>query len=58
MNPSYDVIFVGAGIINRSSAYQVVRKVLRVVILESGSIGDGPTGKSLAMGLNWVTPLA
>jgi len=52
------VIVIGAGIINRISAYQLARKCLRVAILERGSIGDGPTGKSLAMGLNWVTPLA
>lgn len=49
MNPSYDVIVIGAGIMGCSSAYQLAKKGLRVAILERGSIGDGSTGESSAI---------
>jgi glycine/D-amino acid oxidase-like deaminating enzyme len=46
MNPTYDAIVIGAGVIGASTAYQLVRRGLKVLILERGSVGSGATGAS------------
>jgi sarcosine oxidase subunit beta len=46
---TFDVIIIGGGIMGCSSAYELARKGVSVVVLEKGTIGQGPTGKSSAI---------
>src|SRR5512142_704555 len=46
MNPSYDAIVVGAGVIGASVAYNLSRRGLKVLILERQSVAAGATGAS------------
>src|SRR4051794_9340180 len=45
---SADVCIVGAGIAGLTTAYLLANSGRSVVILESGSIGDGETGRTTA----------
>ena len=46
MNPSYDAIVIGAGVIGASVAYNLSQRGLKVLILERQSVGIGATGAS------------
>src|SRR5512143_100808 len=46
MNPSYDAIVVGAGVIGASIAYNLSQRGRKVLILERQSVGVGATGAS------------
>ncbi len=46
MNPSYDAIVIGAGVIGASVAYNLSRRGLKVLILERQSAAAGATGAS------------
>ena len=46
---AYDVIVIGGGIMGCSTALQLARRGMKVAILEKGTIGAGPTGKSSAI---------
>jgi sarcosine oxidase subunit beta len=46
MNPSYDAIVIGAGVIGASMACNLSRRGLKVLILERQSAGSGATGAS------------
>jgi len=46
MNPSYDAIVIGAGVMGASIAYNLSQRGLRVLILERQSIAVGATGAS------------
>ncbi len=46
MNPSYDAIVIGAGVIGASISYNLARRGLKVLILERQSVGAGATGAS------------
>jgi sarcosine oxidase subunit beta len=46
MNPSYDAIVIGAGVIGASIAHNLSQRGLRVLILERQSVGAGATGAS------------
>src|SRR5512135_3428979 len=46
MNPSYDAIVIGAGVIGASVSYSLSRRGLKVLILERQSVGVGATGAS------------
>jgi sarcosine oxidase subunit beta len=45
----FDVIIIGGGIMGCSTALQLARRGLNVALLEKGTIGAGPTGKSSAI---------
>ncbi len=49
MTLTYDAIIIGGGIMGCSSALQLARRGMKVVLLEKGTIGAGPTGKSSAV---------
>jgi sarcosine oxidase subunit beta len=49
MNPNYDVIVIGAGIMGCSSAFQLASRGLKVGVLEKAGLGAGSTGKSSAI---------
>lgn len=49
MRQTYDVIVIGGGIMGCSSAFQLAKRGLKVALLEKGTIGEGPTGKSSAI---------
>jgi sarcosine oxidase subunit beta len=44
-----DVVIVGGGIMGCSSALQLARRGMKVVLVEKGIIGNGPSGKSSAI---------
>jgi len=46
MNPAYDAIVVGAGVIGASVAHNLSQRGLKVLILERQSVGAGATGAS------------
>ncbi len=46
MNPSYDAIVIGAGVMGASIAYNLSQRGLKVLILERQSIAVGATGAS------------
>ncbi|HLO28659.1 MAG TPA: FAD-dependent oxidoreductase [Anaerolineales bacterium] len=46
MNPSYDAIVIGAGVMGASIAYNLSQRGLKVLILEKQSIAVGATGAS------------
>jgi sarcosine oxidase subunit beta len=46
MNPSYDAIVIGAGVMGASIAYNLSTRGLKVLILERQSVGVGATGAS------------
>lgn len=46
MNPSYDAIVIGAGVIGASIACNLSQRGLKVLILERQSVGAGATGAS------------
>ena len=46
MNPSYDAIIIGAGVMGASIAYNLSQRGLKVLILERQSVGVGATGAS------------
>ncbi len=46
MKQSFEVIVIGGGIMGCSTALQLARRGLQVVVLEKGIIGNGPSGKS------------
>lgn len=46
MNPSYDAIVIGAGVMGASIAYNLSQRGLKVLILERQSVGVGATGAS------------
>ncbi len=49
MTEPYDAILIGGGIIGCSTALELARRGLRVAVVEKGLVGDGPTGRSLAI---------
>jgi sarcosine oxidase, subunit beta len=49
MAKKFDAIIIGGGIMGCSTAFQLAQRGLKVVILEKGTIGHGPTGKSSAI---------
>lgn len=49
MSDTFDVIIIGGGINGCSTALQLARRGVRVVVVERDNIGDGPTGKSSAI---------
>jgi sarcosine oxidase subunit beta len=49
MTKIFDVIIIGGGIMGCSTALQLARRGLNVALLEKGTIGVGPTGKSSAI---------
>ncbi|RPJ22233.1 MAG: FAD-binding oxidoreductase, partial [Chloroflexi bacterium] len=44
MNPSYDAIVIGAGVIGASVAHNLSQRGLKVLILERQSVAVGATG--------------
>jgi sarcosine oxidase, subunit beta len=46
MNPSYDAIVIGAGVMGASIAYNLSRRGLKALILERQSVAVGATGAS------------
>ena len=46
MNPSYDAIVIGAGVMGAGIAYNLSQRGLKVLILERQSVGVGATGAS------------
>ena len=46
---TFDVIIIGGGINGCSTALQLARRGVKVVVVEKDNIGDGPTGKSSAI---------
>lgn len=46
MNPSYDAIVIGAGVIGASVAHNLSQRGLKVLIIERQSVGMGATGAS------------
>lgn len=46
MNPSYDAIVIGAGVMGASITYNLAQRGLKVLILERQSVGVGATGAS------------
>jgi sarcosine oxidase, subunit beta len=49
MSVNYDVIIIGGGINGCSTALELARRGVKVVVVEKDNIGDGPTGKSSAI---------
>jgi sarcosine oxidase subunit beta len=49
MSHTYDIIIIGAGIMGCSSAFQLAKHGLKVALVEKGTIGEGPTGRSSAI---------
>ena len=51
-----DVVIIGAGFTGISTAYHLVRRFpnRRVVVLEARRIGNGASGRSGGMALNWI----
>src|SRR5579863_3802102 len=49
-----DVVVVGGGILGLSTAYELTRKALRVVLLEAGGLAGRATGNGFA----WVNATA
>ncbi len=48
MADTFDAIIIGGGIMGCSSAFELSKRGLKVALIEKGSIGEGPTGKSSA----------
>lgn len=46
---TFDVIIIGGGIMGCCSAYELARRGLSVGVIDKGTIGEGPTGKSSAI---------
>jgi sarcosine oxidase, subunit beta len=49
MARKFDAIIIGGGIMGCSTAFQLAQRGLKVAVLEKGTIGHGPTGKSSAI---------
>lgn len=49
MSNTYDAIIIGGGINGCSTALQLARRGVKVLVVEKDNIGDGPTGKSSAI---------
>lgn len=51
-----DVAIIGAGFTGMSTAYHLARRFpdLRVVVLEARRVGNGASGRSGGMALNWI----
>ncbi|MFN2208155.1 MAG: NAD(P)/FAD-dependent oxidoreductase, partial [Candidatus Promineifilaceae bacterium] len=49
MSNTFDVTIIGGGIMGCSTALQLARRGLKVALLEKGTIGAGPSGKSSAI---------
>jgi glycine/D-amino acid oxidase-like deaminating enzyme len=49
MSRSYDVIFIGGGIMGCSCALESAKRGLDVAVVEKQTIGEGPTGQSSAI---------
>ncbi len=49
MSQIFDVIIIGGGIMGCSTAFQLAGRGLKVAVLEKGTIGGGPSGKSSAI---------
>ncbi len=52
-----DVVIIGAGFTGISTAYHLIRRHpnLKVVILEARRVGNGASGRTGGMALNWIT---
>jgi sarcosine oxidase subunit beta len=46
---SFDVIIIGGGIMGCCNAYELARRGMAVAIVDKGTIGDSPSGKSSAI---------
>jgi glycine/D-amino acid oxidase-like deaminating enzyme len=46
---SFDVIIIGGGIMGCSNAYELARRGMTVAVVDKGTIGDSPSGKSSAI---------
>ncbi len=49
MNPTYNALVIGAGIMGCSTAFHLAREGLKVAVLEKFAVGAGSTGKSSAI---------
>jgi glycine/D-amino acid oxidase-like deaminating enzyme len=47
LNPSFDVIIVGAGIVGAACAAECARAGLKVLVLDRGPVGGGATGAGM-----------
>ncbi len=47
MNPSYDAVIIGAGIVGAACAYELSREGLRVAVVERDIIGGGATAAGM-----------
>ena len=47
MNPSFDVIIVGAGIVGAACARECARGKLKVLVVDRGPLGGGTTGAGM-----------
>ncbi|HRI70729.1 MAG TPA: FAD-binding oxidoreductase, partial [Polyangium sp.] len=51
-----DVVIIGAGFTGMSTAYHLARRFpdKRIVMLEARQVGNGASGRSGGMALNWI----
>lgn len=49
MSDTFDVIIIGGGIMGCCSAFELARRGLAVAVVDKGTIGDSPSGKSSAI---------
>ncbi|QNI33537.1 FAD-binding oxidoreductase [Alloacidobacterium dinghuense] len=47
MNPTYDAVVIGAGIVGAACAYELAREGMRVVIVERDIVGGGATAAGM-----------